>query len=660
MGRFKTFDEFLDLFPARPRLKIKGGYNVLCPAHDDHDPSLSISLNNHKILLNCKAGCQNPQILAALNLSQSDLFLNDSQTPTIVATYPYQDESGKPLYEIVRYHPKTFKMRKPDGKGGWAWSMEGVKKVLYHLPDIVKAPEVYFVEGEKDCDALWSCGLVATTSPGGSQAWKAEYGECLAGKRVILIPDNDEAGYAYARDIACSLMGKAEPSCILLPDKDVSEWLAQNHRPDELKPMEQDISILLGERQLKYEIQDEAIIWQHNQLTFRAENLRLEKTGLHGRATILNNYTPLAWSVFNLERTEERTKLAKSAFKELKPDTKKGYTLDAIGRDLDLFCAGLWNFKLSSYSPELVYGNETPLPLVFMLYPYILQGGGTILFSPPGKGKSITALLWAQSINQGVSTYWEVNKSPVLYINLERSRESIQRRLSCVNKVLGLPAVTSLRILNARGKALSDIIATCRKSIKQNNIKVIFLDSISRAGYGDLTENRPINAILDALSSLCETWVALAHTPRGDETHPYGSVMFDAGADIVVRLSSEGTNDATMGVGYEITKSNDISHKGQSVWAFEFNDNGLAGLRTAYSHEFIEIEGKAGKPTSQLAKEYILAQERAEATASEIAEATGLSRGGVANILKHSGIFVQTRKEGRNVFYGVKAQSNEK
>ena len=47
----------------------------------------------------------------------------------IVATYPYTDAAGALLYEVLRYEPKTFRQRQPDGKGGWVWKA-GERRVL--------------------------------------------------------------------------------------------------------------------------------------------------------------------------------------------------------------------------------------------------------------------------------------------------------------------------------------------------------------------------------------------------------------------------------------------------------------------------------------------------------------------------------------------------
>jgi hypothetical protein len=47
---------------------------ALCPAHDDHDPSLSIAHSNDRWLLKCFVGCSNDAITAAIGLTLADLF----------------------------------------------------------------------------------------------------------------------------------------------------------------------------------------------------------------------------------------------------------------------------------------------------------------------------------------------------------------------------------------------------------------------------------------------------------------------------------------------------------------------------------------------------------------------------------------------------------
>jgi hypothetical protein len=160
-----------------------------------------------------------------------------------VATYDYRDEAGNLLYQTVRYDPKDFRQRRPDGAGGWLWNLDGVQRVLYRLPELCQADPtdwVFVCEGEKDADRLAALGLTATTNPMGAGQWREEYAETLHGRRVGLLPDHDEPGRKHAEQVAASLTrhGAAEVKVLNLPgvpDKgDVSDWLADGHTAAEL------------------------------------------------------------------------------------------------------------------------------------------------------------------------------------------------------------------------------------------------------------------------------------------------------------------------------------------------------------------------------------------------------------------------------------------
>ncbi len=133
----------------------------------------------------------------------------------IVVTYPYRDEHGNLLFEVCRFEPKDFRQRAPDGAGGWRWSLKGVRRVLYRLPELVAAaPDVtvFLTEGEKDADRLASLGLIATTCPGGANKWRSEYTETLSGRKVVILPDNDPAGAEHAETAKARLTGTASPA----------------------------------------------------------------------------------------------------------------------------------------------------------------------------------------------------------------------------------------------------------------------------------------------------------------------------------------------------------------------------------------------------------------------------------------------------------------
>jgi 5S rRNA maturation endonuclease (ribonuclease M5) len=193
-----------------------GGWSARCPSHDDHSPSLSFTYKGGKLLATCHAGCPVERVAAALNLSMVDLFDQDDQPKQairIAATYDYVDETGDLLYQVVRNDPKGFRQRRPDGRGGWVWSVNGTRRVLYELPRVQAAiaagRPVFLTEGEKDADRLNELlvdGSCATTASGGAGKWRGEYAEQLAGAtRVIIIADRDQAGRDHATQVAAGL-----------------------------------------------------------------------------------------------------------------------------------------------------------------------------------------------------------------------------------------------------------------------------------------------------------------------------------------------------------------------------------------------------------------------------------------------------------------------
>lgn len=168
--------------------------------------------------------------------------------------YDYHDIDGRTVFRVERKQrgkDKTFLQHGPDGQGGFACRtgcMQGVKRVLYRLPELIAAdPDepVFYCEGEKDADRLTSLGLVATTHPGGAGKFDA-VADCISqhlhGRRVVVLQDNDEAGAAHAiagveaiGRVAKEVARLALPG---LPDKgDVSDWLENGGSGFELQSL---------------------------------------------------------------------------------------------------------------------------------------------------------------------------------------------------------------------------------------------------------------------------------------------------------------------------------------------------------------------------------------------------------------------------------------
>lgn len=196
--------------------RVGNSWKAICPKHDDTKPSLSIS--EEKGLFNC-FGCDFKGVVVKKRIA--------------VEYYDYEDRKGNLSYQSIRYEPKDFGFRRPDGHGNWIYDLQGVQRVLYKLPELINADKnepVLIVEGEKDVDNLRSLGFIATTSPMGADNWRKEYNQYFKGRDVVLIPDNDEKGRNYSKTVGANLKNIAKSVRWLeLPGlqekEDVSDWI---------------------------------------------------------------------------------------------------------------------------------------------------------------------------------------------------------------------------------------------------------------------------------------------------------------------------------------------------------------------------------------------------------------------------------------------------
>ena len=199
-----------------------------------------------RVLLRCFAGCEFDAIVAALGLEKAEFAppreKSRSRRAEIVTTYPYRDEAGALLFEVLRYSPKSFRQRRPDGRGGWVWNLDGVRRVPYRLPELVDAVRdgrtIFLVEGEKDADALVKLGEAATTFPGGAGKWRPEYAAYFAGAaEVVVVADADEPGRKHARTVFDGLRAVVEHVVLAEPaaGKDASDHLLAGKALDDLE-----------------------------------------------------------------------------------------------------------------------------------------------------------------------------------------------------------------------------------------------------------------------------------------------------------------------------------------------------------------------------------------------------------------------------------------
>jgi DNA primase len=218
-------------------------YQAICPAHEDHSPSLSIRIEDERVLLHCFAGCSTDAVLASVGLSFDDLFIKTERqynvnAPQLLSTHHYYDEQNKLKYSVEKYlkdNKKQFRFYQfEDNKK--IYNLKNVKKVLYRLPELIEGMEktefVCICEGEKDVDNLMNLGLLATTNPTGAEGWKSEYNNYFLNSNVVIFEDNDEAGRKRTKKLISELSYIAKSIKVIdfpdLPEhSDISDWFEQ-------------------------------------------------------------------------------------------------------------------------------------------------------------------------------------------------------------------------------------------------------------------------------------------------------------------------------------------------------------------------------------------------------------------------------------------------
>jgi putative DNA primase/helicase len=229
------YEKILRLFPGEHRRKSKTDADVICPAHDDHNPSLGVDLRHNgaggpKVIMNCRSqGCEYSEILRAVGLTDADLKLQEKNaamaygctldayaasknlpleflTSDDVALedgscyvkevgrevpaveIPYADQNGDQV--ATRYRIS------PGGDDKFRWE-RGSKTTLYGLHKLEEAHDagyVLLVEGESDTHVGWYRGFPAVGVPGVDN-WRDEWAEHLNGiPKIFVMVEPDEAG----------------------------------------------------------------------------------------------------------------------------------------------------------------------------------------------------------------------------------------------------------------------------------------------------------------------------------------------------------------------------------------------------------------------------------------------------------------------------------
>jgi hypothetical protein len=213
--------------------KHVSGNKAQCPAHDDRNPSLSIGdrRDGKGIVLKCHGGCTHVDVLAALGLSERDLFDDDAMRDVYNPKRDYRYPGGRVNHRNGLGPNGSKKM----------WQENSQDHSLY-LSDDLGHPDavVYVCEGEKAAEMIRNIGGIAVATGGAERSvdWSP-----LEDRHVVLIADRDKAGRKWAdraieelRPIAKSV--KVVQAAVNIAKADAVDHIAAGLTLDELAPVD--------------------------------------------------------------------------------------------------------------------------------------------------------------------------------------------------------------------------------------------------------------------------------------------------------------------------------------------------------------------------------------------------------------------------------------
>ena len=240
--------------------KVGNGYLASCPVphhgqgNGDKNPSLSVTDGEDgNILFKCHGGCEQSAVFSTIKdmgllpqLPDRPEYLSNVRPimpaiPILESEWVYTDENEIPLFVKQRYKTfdakgKTYKTLRIMADGSRVGKLGDCRIVPYRLPELQQAVTngkvVYIAEGEKAVDALCSLGVTATTSHAGAGGWNADLNQYFSGANVVVVPDNDVAGWSYATKIVESLLPVVKSIRVLdlklsNSKEDAHEWVTK-------------------------------------------------------------------------------------------------------------------------------------------------------------------------------------------------------------------------------------------------------------------------------------------------------------------------------------------------------------------------------------------------------------------------------------------------
>ena len=224
-----------------------------CPAHEDHSPSLHVSEGKSGVLVHCHAGCTQESVIEALAAHGIDIRkpstgefgtsnlseYRHSKLGKPSRTWLYHDAKGRMVGAVARWDATGGKDIRPLIRKDDRWRAGGLKepRPLLRLPDILANPDapILISEGEKAAAAAATLfpHVAATTPAHGAKSPHKTDWTPIAGREVVIWPDNDAPGAEFAAAVGrlAGQAGAASVKVVTLPETLPLKWDLADEAP---------------------------------------------------------------------------------------------------------------------------------------------------------------------------------------------------------------------------------------------------------------------------------------------------------------------------------------------------------------------------------------------------------------------------------------------
>lgn len=545
--------------------------NVHCPgpnhANGDQNPSLSVKTIGRKDLLRCHAGCENTALIAILrdrglwNTDESDrnapiafakrpAVSNDTKERRNyrhVATYQYRDETGAIVSEKGRFEwdeagkpkpEKEFKWKRV-GDRDWYGGITVSEQPLFGADLVAVSPpsqRVIFCEGENAALAARTAGLLAVCQAGG--AGTTDFGkslDVLAGREVLLWPDNDVPGRKFMVRVHAALRPIAHSVVTLQPTvdnegDDAVEYFAAGGTVEQL------IGNLAPLRPSVRYVEDDAITvdipspigcltYEFSEILVTPRDMSCEiEVSIRGPGQSTESM-PTRINVLSASSVTEFRRNLDAYFP---PPDKAFWTVNTT-RAISLMRNAIRDNDGTTHISQ-IEENDSPGFLVDTLIP---DRRPTMFF---GDGESAKTWMALRTM-LGVGLSGEVGKfsaqtGPTLFLDWETEPATWKNRVRRMAAGMAYDESElfegSIHYRRVKGLPFSDIVSQVRAYVEKHGIRYVIIDSLSAACGGPLADDVVAQRFINAYARLGQVaMLAIAHVPKDSDTMtPFGSIMW--------------------------------------------------------------------------------------------------------------------------------------